>query len=42
MLLGKRSMRAMNYYAPNQPFESYQYVSKPQDSENCKGNSGLQ
>lgn len=42
MLLGKYSMRAMKYYAPNQPFGSYQFVSKRQGSENYKGNSGLQ
>lgn len=35
-------MRAMKYYAPNQPFGSYQFVTKPQGSENYKGNSGLQ
>lgn len=40
MLLGKCSVRAMKYHAPDQSFESYRFVSKPQDSENPKENSG--
>ena len=35
MLLGKCSVRVMKYYALDQSFESYRFVSKPQDSENC-------